>query len=91
MNSLSHIRFFTTRLHGSQVAQFTIPVQIDAYQLELRGEIIDSKRDQCLVVQWPRSKGGYFYLAPKTESDTNALNRAIMQAFHQWQQKGQRV
>lgn len=87
MNTISNIRFFTTRLHGSQVAQFAIPVQIDNYQLELRGEIINSQRDQCLVVQWPRSKGGYFCLAPKSEGDTNALNRQILELYRAFQAK----
>ncbi len=88
MNTLTSIRFYTTRLNGAQVAQFAIPVQVDDYQLELRGEIIHSQRDQCLAVQWPRAKAGYFALAPKTEGETKALNRRILELFAAFQAKG---
>lgn len=81
------IRFYTTRLRGPAVAQFAIPVQVDGHQLELRGEIIDSPRDQCLAVNWPRSKGGFFVMAPSTQGDTNALNRKILKAFAAFQEQ----
>ena len=79
------IRFYTTRLRGPAIAQFVIPVQVEGHQLDLRGEIIDSPRDQCLAVMWPRSKGGFFVVAPSTEGEAHALNRKILEAFAAFQ------
>jgi len=82
------IRFYTTRLRGPAVAQFVIPVQVDTHQLDIRGEIIDSPRDQCLAVHWPRAKGVFFAVAPSTQGETNALNRRILEAFAAFNSRG---
>lgn len=84
------VRFYTHGLRSPAVCQFAIPVQVDEIAILLRGEIIHSKRDGALAVYWPKAKGGFFAVAPETESDTVRINQIILEKWCVFQDRGAR-
>lgn len=87
------IRFYTQKMRGVAVAHFVLPFTVDLpngrkVEIICRGEIIDSPRDRCLVVQWPRMKDGWWAMTGATQADTETLSTAILHLYHAWKNRG---